>query len=737
MPEDRRHAAIMFTDIVGYTALMGKDEDRAFDMLKRNHSLHQNLIEKHNGKLIKEIGDGTLASFSLASNAVRCAIDIQKESKDQNIPLKIGIHEGEMVFAGADVLGDGVNIASRLQEDAQKGCINISASVYRDIKNKADIKTKFIEEKTFKNVDEPIKVYQVLWGEEKEKPDKKPIKSNLTRNLSYLLAGIVVITLAVLVVRPYLKPKTNMPGEKSIAVLPFENQSEDNEYAYFGDALTDEIIMQLLKVKDFKVRSKTSVMKYKSTDKAIPDIAEELNVNYIIEGTAQRFKDQVRIRVQLIQSQTDDHLWGKVYEREWIDIFKLQGDIAMEIADELETILTPEEIREIERKPTENLSAYEYYLKARDFHKGIKSQYSNDDINNAIIFYQKALELDPEFGLAYVGLGCSRFNLTYWDEFYKESFGDSLLWYVNKALSFDPDLPEALLWKGMYYYFKGDNDSAAIQYQKILDIQPNHSFATWTLGLCQVNEGDYIKAIINLKKADNLLTGEEEYGFFLMWYWYAYLTIMDFENAEKIARKRMDFDVIGALNNLEFLYYLMDDLKKNEEIVAKICAIDSNSCAQSLSLIYTLRGNYDKAWEYLQKAEELKDDPDRYGFGKLNQKAYILIKLNRKDEAKTILNKEIEHYLERIKLGRIFNADARYFLASCYALLGEKGKVYDILHQLEESIFPGELVGMIQVDPLFESLWKDEEFKAIIRRQEKKFADIRAEIDRLEKEGML
>ena len=128
------------------------------------------------------------------------------------------------------------------------------------------------------------------------------------------------------------------------------------------------------------------------------DIAEELNVNYIIEGTAQRFKDQVRIRVQLIQSQTDDHLWGKVYEREWIDIFKLQGDIAMEIADELETILTPEEIREIERKPTENLSAYEYYLKARDFHKGIKSQYSNDDINNAIIFYQKALESGNGFG---------------------------------------------------------------------------------------------------------------------------------------------------------------------------------------------------------------------------------------------------------------------------------------------------------------------------------------------------
>jgi len=168
MPEDRRLAAIMFTDIVGYTALMGKDEDRAFDMLRRNHSLHQDLIEKHNGNLIKEIGDGTLASFPLASNAVRCAINIQEEARNQNIPLKIGIHEGEMVFAGADVLGDSVNIASRLQEDAQTGCIWISASVYRNIKNKADIKAKFLAEKTFKNVDEPIKIYSVFCKESSE-----------------------------------------------------------------------------------------------------------------------------------------------------------------------------------------------------------------------------------------------------------------------------------------------------------------------------------------------------------------------------------------------------------------------------------------------------------------------------------------------------------------------------------------------------------------------------------------
>ena len=200
--QERRLAAIMFTDIVGYTALMGSDEDRAFEVLARNHTIHKTLIKKHNGTLIKEIGDGTLASFPLASNAVRCAMDIQREAKSLKIPLKIGIHEGEMVFAGSDVLGDGVNIASRLQEDAQEGCINISGSVYRDIKNKAGIKTEFIEEKSFKNVDEPIKVYKVhckkAVEEEKSTQNQEPQKSG-NKWPYYIITVIVVLIVSILI----------------------------------------------------------------------------------------------------------------------------------------------------------------------------------------------------------------------------------------------------------------------------------------------------------------------------------------------------------------------------------------------------------------------------------------------------------------------------------------------------------------------------------------------------------
>jgi len=202
--QDRRHAAIVFTDIVGYTALMGTDEYRAFVVLQKNREIHSELIRQFNGTLIKEMGDGTLISFNLASDAVRCAIAIQKACKEQNIPLKIGIHEGELVFAGEDVYGDGVNIASRLQEDAREGCIAISEKVYSDIKNKSGIDTKLIGPKKLKNVDDPVKVYEVLCEETtlvEEQGSKSVENSKASRRYRYfILPGIFIVIIAVILI---------------------------------------------------------------------------------------------------------------------------------------------------------------------------------------------------------------------------------------------------------------------------------------------------------------------------------------------------------------------------------------------------------------------------------------------------------------------------------------------------------------------------------------------------------
>jgi len=279
-------------------------------MLKRNHVIHESLIQKHNGTLIKEVGDGTLASFPLASDAVRCAIEIQQACEEQNIPLKIGIHEGEMVFAGSDVLGDGVNIASRLQESAEEGCITISGSVYRDSKNKTGIKTEFLEEKTFKNIDEPIKVYNVLFKEKREVSKEPQTQQAFKKSkiFYYIMAGLIVVISAILIWR-FLPikvvestDKSTEVVDKSIAVLPFTDISPDKDQEYFSDGMMDAILMHLWKIGDLEVTSRTSVMQYKGTTKTTPQIAEELGVAHVLEGSVSKSGDRIRIIVQLIDA---------------------------------------------------------------------------------------------------------------------------------------------------------------------------------------------------------------------------------------------------------------------------------------------------------------------------------------------------------------------------------------------------------------------------------------------------
>jgi len=273
----RRHAAIVFTDIVGYTTLMGSDEEKAFEVLKKNRELHAKFIPQFHGTLIKEMGDGMLISFDLASDAVRCAIEIQKACKEQEIPLKIGIHEGVMVFEVGDVLGDGVNIASRIQDGADKGCILISGSVYRDIRNKADIQSEFVGEKSFKNVNDKIRIYSVnCEGQTEEilnqtvqnqiKSQNSKIKKGKVIPVMLGLLAIFIIAALVWVFRGIANPPSPEAlegNEKSIAVRPFWNESTNQENEAFVNGMAEDIRNALSKISSLRVLSRGSVEKYR------------------------------------------------------------------------------------------------------------------------------------------------------------------------------------------------------------------------------------------------------------------------------------------------------------------------------------------------------------------------------------------------------------------------------------------------------------------------------------------
>lgn len=459
MPEqERRHAAIVFTDIVGYTALMGSDEDRAFEVLAKNRELHKLLIKKFGGKLIKEMGDGMLISFNLASDAVRCAIEIQKACKQQDIPLKIGIHEGEMVFEGSDVLGDGVNIASRLQDDTNEGCITISGSVYRDIKNKTDIKTEFIGEMSFKNVDDPIKVYKVFCEEIQRK------------NISPLIS------------------EQNIPEKKSIIVLPFVNMSPDPDQEYFSDGLTEEIITDLSHIHDLLVISRNSAMTFKGSKKTTKEVASMVNAQFVLEGSVRKSGSNLRITAQLIDGLNDTHLWAEKYRGTLEDVFEIQEKVSRSIADALKIELSPKVYDRITSSKIDNIQAYECYLKAR--HEIFLLR--EESFDEALKFIDKGLKIVGDHELLYSIKTLVYIQYVNLMSKPPTSFEGLLIKAqanASRSLETNPNSAPAHFAQGCTFHQQGNPKGAMEHFSRAISIDPNYSDALLMLGYHYVATG--------------------------------------------------------------------------------------------------------------------------------------------------------------------------------------------------------------------------------------------------------
>lgn len=518
MPErSRQLAAIMFTDIVGYTKLMGEDEEKAFELLKKNRKVQRPLIEAFSGRWLKEIGDGVLASFDTVSDAVYCAGAIQKACENEpDLKLRIGIHLGEVVFEGEDVFGDGVNIASRLEPLAPPGGIMVSESVHNNVLNKKGITSEFVREENLKNVKQPVRIFQVKVLEIPE-PEISPGMVTTDRaeasgsKPSYRTAvlggaGLILFLLAAYLI--YNNISGSEPAQqsssqieildKSIAVLPFKNMSGDPEQEFLCDGLTEEIIHHLSLIKSFdKVTSRSSVMTFKDSDKTLTEIAQQLNVDIVLQGSFRKSGDQIKINAQLIEAAHENHLWSKVYERPFGDILEVQSDIAKQIATRFNAGITEEEASRLDRKPTKSSEAY--ILLSKGWY-----ELRNHDFKGAINLFNQAVEADPNFAEAYAALAIAYLSATGHRGDTSIPVEDPLP-LVKEALRLDPELGVAYSTLGQIHHGKEwDFLEAELAYKKALELEPKNPLSIWLYANFLVQIGRAAEALPYMETAVEL-----------------------------------------------------------------------------------------------------------------------------------------------------------------------------------------------------------------------------------------
>ena len=424
----RRLSAILVADVVGYARLMEADEIGTLAMLNaRRREIIEPAVSSHQGRIVKEMGDGFLIEFASVVEAVQCAIDVQSqmEARNTGIPdqqkmrLRIGINLGDVLVDHDDLFGDSVNIAARLQAMAGAGDVLLSGTVYEQLKGKIATGYEFLGDQRVKNIAESIPVYRLLKDEKSigKTIGKARRKGQPVWRAAFLAALIVVAGLAAFALKPAIRDQTALTGlplpeKPSIAVLPFANMSGDSEQGYFAAGVTDGLITDLSQVSGLFVISRNSSFAYKDRNLDIRQIAGALGVRYVLEGSIQRAGDQVRINVQLIDSDTGGHVWAERYDGSLSDVFLFQDKVTRSVTDALALRLTSAEQQALAEKQTEMPAAYDAFLRGWEHFRRSTPQ----DFDLAIPYFEQAIALDPGYGRAHAAMAlvhCAK-ALTVW-----------------------------------------------------------------------------------------------------------------------------------------------------------------------------------------------------------------------------------------------------------------------------------------------------------------------------------
>jgi len=601
---ERRLAVIMFTDIVGFTALAQKNESQALAVLEQHRRIMRPVFTSFGGREIKTVGDAFLVEFGSARDAVLCAVEVQKrlhewrsEYPDSgSVAVRVGIHLGDVVHSAGDIYGDAVNIASRLEGLAEPGGVCISEQVYESVRNKTDLELAEVGEKELKNVERPVKVYRIVmeWNSPKRSA-------------------------------PYA------PRER-VAVLPFVSMSPDPNDEYFADGLTEELIGKVSQIKGLEVIARTSVMAFKKKEKKVSDIARELNVGTVIEGSVRKAGNRIRVTVQVIDAGTEGHLFSSNYDSTLDDIFAVQSDVAAKVAESVPgTILSPKAGRAAE-KETGDALAYSYFLKGTQ----LSDRLEEEPLRQGLRLLEQAVQLDPSFARAYAGITKCYIELgnggyIEWQEAISKGRAA-----VTKALELDPDLALAHSRLAEIMFMADDNlDLRRAEVRRAIELNSNLAEAYSMLANDSGTDGDIDGMVRAYEKAyqldplsPNLIRGLgrsymyagrteealahwrktaqlEPYGTYRFMFDH-YASNGDLEHAKEMVT---DMEKIAptleyTILNRGLLAALTGDAATAHAMIAKLDSTHAPGWARSSSagFIYLELGDLDKFFEYMFRA---------------------------------------------------------------------------------------------------------------------------------------
>jgi adenylate cyclase len=599
----------MYTDMVGYTALGQRNESLSLALVEEQRKLIRPILTKHRGREIKTIGDAFLVEFSNALDAVRCAYDIQRGTRELNVSLppesrihlRVGLHLGDVVESHGDISGDAVNVASRIDSLAEDGGVCLTRQVYDQVANKFELPLSSLGPKTLKNVSEPLEVFRVAmpWSEGK-------------------------------VAQPQLFDK------KRIAILPFASMSPDPNDEYFADGMTEELISTTSSITGLTLIARTSVMGYKGSDKKVEVIGRELSVGTVLEGSVRKAGNKLRITVQMIDVESQGHLWAQSYDRDFDDVFAVQSDIAKRVAKALRVRMLPHEVRQLEKKPTENTEAYALYLRAMQLY----NEGTEHGTREAVDLLNQAVSKDPTFARAYAGLSQAWGLLGNWEDL--EVVRSKAEAAVRKALDLDPSSAEAHAAMAGIYFAHDRFDHAIAEAKKAIELKPSLAEAHLALSNWYSIVGNLDQALASSQKALEL----DPLSFF------AGIAV-----AEVLGEKGKIQDGMAVLermkevhpnnvwiyDNLAFLSIWNRDYARAQEILDKVLlekAIDPKDDPWLLidqGLLYALTGRGKEAQDLFAETQR-----DRVESNRLLAKLYIQTALGNLDEAFEALWRQAE-----------------------------------------------------------------------------------------------